>query len=104
MIRSHARAVLIAATALSSMSAAAYSATLEEGAEALRQVIANPSAPTPAVLSTFSFSDSQYVVDELTTTERYRLQDLIYDYGVKLPGGIDTAIRAKAPRNVSSRD
>lgn len=74
----------------------------DEGVAALRQVLTDPYGPTPDVLKSFSFSQSQYLVDGLTVTEQRKLSKLVYVSGVHLPVGIDTAIRAKAPRNINN--
>lgn len=75
-----------------------------DGVAALRQVLADPYGPKPDILSTFSFNEAQYLIDGLTITERHKFSELLIYGSIGLPSGIETAIRAKAPRRTNTRD
>ena len=98
-----ASAATLAITAMT-VSAEASTARDAEALTALRALIENPAGPVAPVLSEYSFSDSQFLVDGLSRNEQVALRDLIYDFALRLPSGIDTALRAKNPRNINNGD
>lgn len=86
-------------TALGALAASAGDARTEKGLAALRAIIADPNTPVAPVLNTFSFSESQFLVDGLTGNEQRALNRVMYENFLRLPGGIETAIRAKTGRS-----
>lgn len=88
-------AALIGAAASPVVADAAKNA---EGVAALRAILANPDAPVSPTLSQFDFLESHYLVDGLTFSEQRRLRNLLHEYSVKLPSGVASALRIKAPR------
>ena len=97
--------ILMAATILAAAGAVAASAqsragpNATEGVAALRSVIADPYAPVDPVLKEFSFSEAQYLVDELSSNEQRALNRAIHEHFIRLPSGVATAVRAKAGRS-----
>ncbi|MGB0505985.1 MAG: hypothetical protein ACPGGK_07280 [Pikeienuella sp.] len=79
----------------------ADSAKDAEALSALRAIIQDPETPVAPVLLTYGFNESHYLVDGLNGNEQRALRDRLYEYHVKLPSGIASALRIKVPRRRS---